>query len=1007
MMGDELASVVDSMAGGLMGVVGDADALVNAFDSDFTDMNPVDALDAWANRAGMSNPLTSAKNAYLANNLRALLNVDPSSKMDMTEIYHGEIEFPNGHVAKFICPHETATPASEEFLLWMLQFWDFPLPKLIMSITGGARDFLNPNPFRNDPPDAKYKEMMNHKDDDEAIAKGIAGFDKLGSKEKAAKLAERKAKIKSRIEQLFSRGIARAVVDSQAWILSGGSSTGVMRMAGNAAADTRGTQSSMTLDGQPAVGIMTLKMVKDFAKFLVKGERVKLEKGNVPMTVMPDSNHTHFIMVNTQKAAFGLEVMFRTQLEDALCSMIPGVLVVVNGGPNTRETVLWAVRKNRAVIVIKGSGRFADELADKYKQHQDKKQEMRRAWEAHKQSIEEQRQRAKANPGDVAGHPSTQSSTELMAHVRTELESQRKAQDEARMKRSTWTTLLHGEPEQGEASPEVARRLPDRAGSGSSAKLTNSPLMQAARRESNATAVSKRPAPNVHFPSEATPANQGVAKGSATPRGDDGPPKGGNASAEKQKKEEEDKKAKKDKKKKKKKKSTANGEDEGELSEDKDDLPPALLNDFVEDCDAAMSEIIASPTVAIFDLLNDPLERMNELVILSLTRNLSPKNKQSEIDVAMLKHGWKLFAMYDVNAKHQKRLSNVLIYLIIIINIAATLLTVIQQEIRTAVTFNDSPDTVTWFRRVVTVLPICVGILIAISNKFNANTKWLFLRNSAQCVKRELFRYRTRTGEYNGDTNSEHRSTVLARALDEIASKLAQSEVGDLALRKSAEFFFDDGYDSTDIKLAGHKDSGDQFGLSLLNAEDYYNRRLIVEINYYLRKTPLLQRNSRVLLITVYILSSGSALLGIYSYEIWIAASMAIVAGLTMVLEYQQYQRRLTKYSRTVTELQRMRQWWQSLQLVEKASPLNISQLVEGTEAILDEEVNSWLAQMKTATDRLKKSLADNGGDEGKSDGDKKTLTVSNFTPGHVAKAAKQKTGAALHSLFPAKRKKE
>ena len=73
-------------------------------------------------------------------------------------------------------------------------------------------------------------------------------------------------------------------------------------------------------------------------------------------------NHSHFIMVDDSKHAFGGEVEFRADLEaeltkefgigakkDTLC---PCVVIVVGGGPNTVKFVYESVQKSNPCVFI-------------------------------------------------------------------------------------------------------------------------------------------------------------------------------------------------------------------------------------------------------------------------------------------------------------------------------------------------------------------------------------------------------------------------------------------------------------------------------------------------------------------------------------------------------------------------------------------------------------------------------------------------------------------------------
>ena len=78
----------------------------------------------------------------------------------------------------------------------------------------------------------------------------------------------------------------------------------------------------------------------------------------------------------------------------------------------------------------------------------------------------------------------------------------------------------------------------------------------------------------------------------------------------------------------------------------------------------------------------------------------------------------------------------------------------------------------------VLVIPIVVSVAIAGGNRFKPGSKWLLMRAAAESVKREIFRYRTRSGDYR----HADRDSVLALRIEDVTRRLAFTEVNTLAL---------------------------------------------------------------------------------------------------------------------------------------------------------------------------------------------------------------------------------
>eukprot|EP00026_Physarum_polycephalum_P022374 Phypoly_transcript_26407.p1 GENE.Phypoly_transcript_26407~~Phypoly_transcript_26407.p1 ORF type:complete len:134 (+),score=20.96 Phypoly_transcript_26407:50-451(+) len=76
-------------------------------------------------------------------------------------------------------------------------------------------------------------------------------------------------------------------------------------------------------------------------------------------------------------------IRFRTELEDYIRREwhVPLVLVAVNGGAGTLQTVVEGARKDFKIIIVEGSGRASDAMAA-YIKHQDDCKYSLREWES-------------------------------------------------------------------------------------------------------------------------------------------------------------------------------------------------------------------------------------------------------------------------------------------------------------------------------------------------------------------------------------------------------------------------------------------------------------------------------------------------------------------------------------------------------------------------------------------------------------------------------------------------
>jgi hypothetical protein len=210
------------------------------------------------------------------------------------------IDFPNGNRALFVARPADADAADA------LRALDLEQPKAVIMIAGGA-----------------------------------------GSLDQAMEADD---ELKSRLVQLFSRGIARAAVDSGAAIIDGGTQSGVMSLMGQGVAD-RGRKTTL-------LGV-------------VPGGKVTYPggppDGRISDGAPLDPNHSHFVLAESDE--WGGETEFMFKLAEALAkhddaaNRVLTVLVSGNVDGIAKKEVLQSVRRGWPVIVIDGSGDLADEIA--------------------------------------------------------------------------------------------------------------------------------------------------------------------------------------------------------------------------------------------------------------------------------------------------------------------------------------------------------------------------------------------------------------------------------------------------------------------------------------------------------------------------------------------------------------------------------------------------------------------------------------------------------------------
>ncbi|XP_069827973.1 transient receptor potential cation channel subfamily M member 2-like [Dendropsophus ebraccatus] len=205
----------------------------------------------------------------------------------------------------------------------MTQQWGLSVPSLLISVTGGAKNF----------------------------------------------------NISPRLKNQFSRGLVKAAQSTGAWIITGGSHAGVMKHVGEAIRDFSGDQLGSEI---VLIGIATWGIVHKREYLLSEAGGAPalypMDEGSQGRLCCLDNNHTHFILVDDgTHGNYGVEIPLRIWLEryisqqtmqkGGIALKIPIVCVVLEGGPGTLDTIYSSMCNNTPCVIVEGSGRVADVIA--------------------------------------------------------------------------------------------------------------------------------------------------------------------------------------------------------------------------------------------------------------------------------------------------------------------------------------------------------------------------------------------------------------------------------------------------------------------------------------------------------------------------------------------------------------------------------------------------------------------------------------------------------------------
>jgi SLOG in TRPM, prokaryote len=147
---------------------------------------------------------------------------------------------------------------------------------------------------------------------------------------------------KAHLTTLFADGVTPVAAELGALIIDGGTQSGVMAIMGEAVArnDRRPQLLGIAPEG--------------------KVTHPEIAGGSAVSDGAPlEPNHSHFVLV--ESAEWGGETGKMLELAGAF--KMPVVAILVNGGAIAADEALRCVRNGWQLLVVEGSGRFADELS--------------------------------------------------------------------------------------------------------------------------------------------------------------------------------------------------------------------------------------------------------------------------------------------------------------------------------------------------------------------------------------------------------------------------------------------------------------------------------------------------------------------------------------------------------------------------------------------------------------------------------------------------------------------
>jgi len=260
-------------------------------------------------------------------------------------------------------------------------------------------------------------------------------------------------------------------------------------------------------------------------------------------------------------------------------------------------------------------------------------------------------------------------------------------------------------------------------------------------------------------------------------------------------------------------------------------------------------------------------------------------------------------------------------------------------------------------------VPVLLALLIAGANRFDPGNRWVTMRTATEAFKREMFRYRTRTGIYSDIQvvqNKTTREARLAKMLESINSQWVEGNL-DFAIFPALTRLKSNKQSQTRSTAKEPGPGKPKVKASVyLPPNRYIEERMVDQLNWYKGKSQELGR--KLIRFQWIILGLGglATLLAAIHFELVITVTTAVATAMVAYLEYNQVANTLKQYNHAILTLTNIQNWWIALGDAQ-ADQANIDKLVDDVETTLQSEQAGWVQQMQTALTELRAQQAKQG----------------------------------------------
>lgn len=342
------------------------------------------------------------------------------------------------------------------------------------------------------------------------------------------------------------------------------------------------------------------------------------------------------------------------------------------------------------------------------------------------------------------------------------------------------------------------------------------------------------------------------------------------------------------------------------------------------------------------------------------TQATAPREYRSANDPALL-YAWQLYISYDAASNRQKFWHSTLRSWIIIAGLLTSTLAIGSALPYLGIVFTELTSFV---RLLLIALPIAIAGMMTFASQFTPSLAWILYRVAAETIRREIYLYRMKSGEYSDEKEPD----ILKKQEKFIANvEKANNQVDELntVIPFLQRLELDGEQIREYIKTKKLTDTPKDDGFSPLTGVQYVEWRIIPQRNWYIHRINddyKKLRLSRMYMIAIAGFGSLLAAIG-GGFEHYVVITTAAGLAASTYVQLRMFGQTYIGYHLTAKKLDMHIARWMMYTEEEKNAAVQVDYLVHAMEDIFQDERMTWMQVSIQAQTSGEQALIKNIGD--------------------------------------------